>query len=73
MHQCIYLCANEPGTSYYECAQYNTFREATRHHDYSPNTNTTMIPVCRFVPLFFHNAILRHKLARLFIRVSSRK
>jgi hypothetical protein len=72
MNYCyIYLCVKY-NKNYYECSKYDTYEIAdnvfNQKYKYENNISSTLIPVCRFIPLFFHHYILHYKLSKIFIK-----
>jgi hypothetical protein len=67
----IYLCIKH-NKNYYECSKYDSYQIADKvfneKYKYEQNISSTMIPVCRFIPIYFHNYILHYKLSKIFIK-----
>ena len=71
-YNCVYLCVNEEDV--FRCVKYNSFQEANQkcnrlYCNYNKNIITTMIPVCRFLPVYFHKYVLHYKLSKMFIKI----
>jgi hypothetical protein len=60
-NSCVYLCVKEDDV--FKCVKYNSFQEAEK------NNNNIIIPVCRFLPVYFHKYILHYKLYNMFVKV----
>ena len=71
----VYLCTQSDNFKPYKCIMFSSFVEANIYYqrNYSEKVFSTMIPVCKFVPLYFHKNILKHKLSNLLINVKIEK
>ena len=68
----VYLCTQTEKFKPYKCIMFYSFLEANNFYqrNYSGKVlHSTIIPVCKFVPLYFHKSILKHKLSNLLINV----
>ena len=72
----IYLCVKlrdkmEYFYLNYNCIKFDTYEEADKYYKKSFEDKTiessTMMPVCKYVPEYFHPMILNYKLSKLFI------
>jgi hypothetical protein len=77
-HMCVYLCVIE--NELFMCRKYNSFTKAdnayknnyiNKHYQEYRNFTgvSTMIPICRYIPTYFHRFVLHYKLSNLFIKV----
>jgi len=63
----VYLCQQKSFT--YECKMFNNLLEADNYYynniaNNKDNTNsqTYMLPICKFTPKFMHNFIIKYKI-----------
>jgi hypothetical protein len=72
-HNCVYLCLIQYD-QYFICKKYDTFKKADNaYKNIYLNDNlfsmSTMIPVCRYIPTYFHRFVLHYKLSNIFVKV----
>lgn len=74
----VYLCVKEKEKEKIEhyflnfkCIKFDTFEEADRYYKQKYNRQqaeySTLMPLCRFIPSYFHEPVLNYKLSKLFI------
>lgn len=76
----VYLCVKDKN-NIFNCKPFSSFHEADKYHKqhrqyYTEDTDShqqkylqsTMLPISCFIPTYFHNFILHHKLSNLFIK-----
>ena len=57
----VYLCQQKNFT--YECKMFNNFLEADDYNNQKDtNSETYILPICKFTPKFMHNFILKYKI-----------
>jgi hypothetical protein len=72
----VYLCTQSDKLKPYKCIMFLSHLEADNYYKqkYSGKVIfSTIIPVCKFIPLYFHKNILKHKLSNLLINVEIEK
>jgi hypothetical protein len=69
MSNSIFLCVKENNNNF-NCYKFNSFIEANNHYKkkYDYNTSSTMISVCKYLPLFIQKFIIDYKLKNLFVK-----
>jgi hypothetical protein len=77
-HNCVYLCLIHYDlihyNQYFICKKYDTFKKADNaYKNIYSNSNlsgfSTMVPVCRYIPTYFHRFVLHYKLSNIFVKV----
>jgi hypothetical protein len=67
----VFLCIQK-NINYFECRKFNDFIQANNYFiEKYKNDNTvvsTMISVCKYLPLFIQNYIINYKLKQLFVK-----
>ena len=73
----IYLCVKlhdkmECFSLNYNCIKFDTYKEADEYYKEKFENNvrvdsSTLMPVCKYIPEYFHPLILNYKLSKLFI------
>lgn len=72
----VYLCVKEKEkTEHYslnfKCIKFDTYEEADTYYKKNYNRRqeefSTLMPLCRFIPFYFHESVLNYKLSKLFI------
>ena len=78
----VYLCVKEKEKEkekmkhyYYslnfKCIKFDTYEEADSYYKKKYNRRqeeySTFMPLCRFIPSYFHEPVLNYKLSKLFI------
>lgn len=72
----VYLCTQSENLKPYKCIMFLSYSEADNYYknNYSEKVIfSTIIPVCKFVPIYFHKCILNRKLSNLLIKVEIEK
>jgi len=72
----VYLCTQSENLKPYKCIMFLSYSEANNYYknNYSGKVIfSTMIHVCKFIPLYFHKSILKNKLSDLLIKVEIEK
>jgi hypothetical protein len=73
MYSDIYLCY-KTNIFKYECKKFNNYEEADKYfnetyrHNSNKNIESTMFPVCKFMPKFMKNIVIHNKLSKQFIK-----
>lgn len=73
MFSTVFLCVKENNKHNMTCKEFNDFIKADKYFkDNHKNTgcHSTMIPVCKFMPVIAKRQVLQYKLANIFNRVS---
>ena len=71
----VYLCVQKKDTlcRRFKCIKFDSYESANEHfHKNYKNKDlsaSTMMPICKYTPLYFHPYFLRRKLSNLFINV----
>lgn len=74
----VYLCVKEKEKEKVEhyslnfkCIKFDTYEEADSYYKKKYNRRqeeySTFMPLCRFIPSYFHEPVLNYKLSKLFI------
>lgn len=55
-----------------KCKMFDLYLEAGEYHKVWGNIirETTMLPICKYVPKQFHNLILHYKLSKIYVKSS---
>ena len=73
MFSTVFLCVKDVKRNKFTCKEFESFLEADKYFkDNHKNTDchSTMIPVCKFMPIIAKRQVLQYKLANIFNRVS---
>jgi hypothetical protein len=68
----VYLCVERKCNyqAYFECKKFNSFVDANKEYfDNSFGSLSTMIPVSKYVPKYFHTYILNKELTNIYFKV----
>ena len=68
----VILCVKKDNNSNtFICHKFNTFIEADKYFtsNYSNVINSTMIPICKFMPNFLEKKVLQYKLSNIFNKI----
>lgn len=70
----IYLCVKQHYYQSYKCMKFEDYSQADSYYkkNYKNNEISTLMPVCKYVPVMFHKYILEYKLSKLLIQVKIR-
>lgn len=71
----IYLCVKlHENDKNYNCIKFDTYNEADIYYNSCYKDTkveySTMLPVCKYIPEYFHPSILNYKLSKIFINAS---
>ena len=72
----VYLCTQSDNFKPYKCIMFLSYLDANNYYKNNYNGKvifSTMIPVCKFVPIYFHKYVLNRKLSNLLIKVEIEK
>ena len=64
----VYLCTQNPSSWHYECQMFDNFLQADDYYMkkyQNTRPKSTMIPVCKYIPIFMHKSFLNHKLGKM--------
>ena len=73
MFSTVFLCVKEKNKHNFKCKEFESFLEADKYfNDTYKDTScqSTMTPVCKFMPAIAKRHVLQYKLANIFSRVS---
>jgi hypothetical protein len=75
MFSTVFLCVKEKNKNNFTCKEFVDYPEADKYfNDTYFNTGigcqSTMLPVCKFMPEIVRRHVLQYKLANIFNRVS---
>lgn len=71
-HSNIYLCVKEKTNNRYVCKKFDSYQDADSYYrvnyDTSQVSKSTMIPICKYIPLCLRPQVINWKLAKITIK-----
>lgn len=65
----IYLCVRYGKTAIVECKPFDSYDKADNYYtQILPHTQSTMVPINKYIPTSWHERILQYKVGKTFVK-----